>query len=280
MMAYGRSTTSQRGHDRRRRQHGTALLETPLTSRSRGTRVALLSADSIVITARDIRKVFGRRIVLDGLSLTVEPGECVALLGANGAGKSTFLKIVATVLKPTSGILEILGHDARRMPERVRGQIALVGHGTHIYEDLTALENLRVWRTLADRPSDDATLRRALATVELDAFADERARAFSAGMKRRLSIARFVDVSLRLLLLDEPWSGLDQQGKKWLGEFLLGVKSRGGAVLLTTHDFASSLDVADRVAVIGAGTVALERSRDALDRTELEALYAMHADEA
>jgi heme ABC exporter ATP-binding subunit CcmA len=232
-----------------------------------------------VITARNVRKVFGQVAVLESVTLDVAPGECVALLGANGAGKSTFLKLAATITRPTSGSLHVLGHDIARFPERARGHIGLVAHGAHLWDDLTALENLKVWRTLADHPSDEASLRQALAVVELEAFAGERARSFSAGMKRRLSLARFVDAPVRVLLLDEPFSGLDQRGKKWLAEFLGEFKARGGAVLMATHNFERSLDIADRFAILAAGSIALDRPRGALDRGELDALYALATSE-
>jgi heme ABC exporter ATP-binding subunit CcmA len=233
-----------------------------------------------MLSARRIRKLFGAVPVLEDMSLDVSGGECLALLGPNGAGKSTFLKIAATVLRPSSGTLTMLGHDVARSPERVRGAIGLVAHGAHVWEDLTAFENLRVWSTLANRPSDTPTLMRALAAVELDAAAHERARSFSAGMKRRLSLARYVDASVRLLLLDEPFSGLDQQGKKWLATFLLDFKTAGGAVVMVTHDFGRSLEVADRIAILADGAVALDRPRADLDRAELDTLYRLHTGEA
>lgn len=227
-----------------------------------------------MITARNVRKLFGAVAALDGVSLDVGAGECVALLGPNGSGKSTFLRLAATVVRPTSGTLVVLGHDVARAPERIRGRIGLVAHGAHVWEDLTALENLRVWRTLADCPTGAADLRDALLAVGLDGVADERVRTFSAGMKRRLSLARFVDASLGLLLLDEPFTGLDQPGKKWLTEFVLAFTARGGSVLMATHDLARSLDVAGRFAILAGGAVAVEAPRGGLDRRELESLYA------
>jgi heme ABC exporter ATP-binding subunit CcmA len=232
-----------------------------------------------MLSARRIRKLFGTVPVLDDLSLEVAARECVALLGPNGAGKSTFLKIAATVLRPSSGTLTLLGHDVARSPERVRGAVGLVAHGAHVWEDLTAFENLRVWSTLGNRPADTPTLMRALAAVELEAAAHERARSFSAGMKRRLSLARYVDASVRLLLLDEPFTGLDQQGKKWLGSFLLDFKGAGGAVIMVTHDFGRSLEVADRIVILADGAVAVDRPRADLDRTELDTLYRVHTGE-
>lgn len=232
-----------------------------------------------MISARSLRKLFGPIVVLEGINIDVAAGECVAVLGTNGAGKSTLLRIAATVMRPTSGRLTIHGEDALRAPERVRGRLGFVAHGAHVWEDLTALENLRVWRTLANRPADQGALRHALAVVELEDAADERARTFSAGMKRRLSLARYVDGGIDTLLLDEPFAGLDQQGKKWLGGFLAEFKARGGGILMATHDFGRTLDVADRVVILADGVVALERPRADIDVPELEALYRLHTGE-
>ncbi len=229
-----------------------------------------------MIVARNVTKSFGRTVVLRDVTLDVAAGECIALLGANGAGKTTFLKMAATLIRPTGGTLSVLGVNVAREPARMRGQIGFVGHGSHVYEDLTALENLKVWSVLAGRPSGRDALRATLGAVELDAVADQRARTFSQGMKRRLSLARFVHAGVRLLLLDEPFSGLDQRGKKWLQQFLLAFKADGGAVVMATHDFGGSLEVADRVAILADGAVALDQPRACLDREQILALYALH----
>ena len=229
-----------------------------------------------MISLRGITKTFGPTPVLDGVTLDVAAGECVALLGANGAGKSTLLRIVATALRPTKGTLTLWNEDAVRAPERARGRLGFVAHGAHVWDDLTAIENLRVWRTLANRPSHADALMSALAIVELDGAAHERVRTFSAGMKRRLSLARWVDGGVDLLLLDEPFTGLDQRGKKWLTEFLLAFKARGGTALMATHDFSRSLDLADRLAILADGVIAADQPRAGVDTGELHALYRLH----
>src|SRR6266403_512090 len=120
----------------------------------------------------------------------------------------------------------------------------------------------------------------ALATVELDRAADTRVRTFSAGMKRRLSLARFVLAQPRVLLLDEPFTGLDQRAKKWLEEHLASFKAGGGAILMTTHSFGRELAVAYRIAILAGGAIALDTPRGALSADDVHRLYTLHAEDA
>jgi heme ABC exporter ATP-binding subunit CcmA len=226
-----------------------------------------------MIAAVGLRKSYGATVVLEDVSLDVPAGQCLALLGPNGAGKTTLLRILATLVRPGAGTLRIDGRDVLREPDGVRALIGMVGHGSHVYEDLTALENLRFWAVMAGLDARPARLRERLQAVELDALAGERARTFSAGMKRRLALARVTLGRPRLLLLDEPFSGLDRQGQKWLAEFLLAFKAGGGAIMLATHGFATALTVADRAVILAGGRVALDRPAAALERDELHRLY-------
>jgi heme ABC exporter ATP-binding subunit CcmA len=226
-----------------------------------------------VIAAVDLRKAFGPVLVLDGVSLDVPGGQCLALLGPNGAGKTTLLRVLATVTRPTAGSLRIDGVDALRDADAARRRIGMVAHGSHVYEDLTALENLRFWGAMAELDTSAERLRGCLQAVELDAVADERARTFSAGMKRRLALARVTLGRPRVLLLDEPFTGLDRRGQKWLDEFLLAFKAGGGAVVLATHGFTSALAVADRAIILSGGRIVLDRPAAGLGRDELHRLY-------
>jgi len=226
-----------------------------------------------MIAAAGLRKSYGPTVVLEDVSLALGPGQCLALLGPNGAGKTTLLRILATLIRPTAGFLLVGGVDATRHPEAARNVIGMVGHGSYVYEDLTALENLRFWTTLGGHDASAPRLQAALRQVELDGVADERARTFSAGMKRRLALARVVLGRPRLLLLDEPFTGLDRQGRKWLSEFLLEFKAGGGAVVLATHSLGAGLAVADRVAVLASGRMAVDQSCADLSWEDLRQLY-------
>jgi len=226
-----------------------------------------------MIEAAGLVKRYGGVPVLEEVSLTVAAGSCLALLGPNGAGKTTLLRILATLLRPTSGTLRIAGVDALRDPEAARPLIGMVGHGSWVYEDLTAVENLRFWAALQGHPRSPDDLRQALARVDLLPVADERARTFSAGMKRRLALARLSLGGARMLLLDEPFSSLDRQGQKWFEEYLLTFRSGGGSVVLATHSFGRGIRVADRVAILAAGRLVLDRAAADLPWEELRRLY-------
>jgi heme ABC exporter ATP-binding subunit CcmA len=233
-----------------------------------------------LVRVTGLRKTFGARLVLDGVTMEVRRGEAVALLGANGAGKTTLLKIVATLVRPSRGTVSVGGVDAVRDPDAVRRLVGLVAHGAHLYEDLTALENLQFWTTLAGRDTRRETLVAALAEVELDRLAGERVRTLSAGMRRRLTLARLALAQPRVLLLDEPFAGLDQRAKKWLGERLEAFKAGGGAVLMATHSFGRELAAADRLAILAGGRLALDAPRGGLAADDVQRLYALHAEEA
>src|SRR5207245_6670290 len=151
--------------------------------------------------------------------------------------------------------------------------IGMVGHGSYVYEDLTALENVRFWTVMGGGDAGQGRLLAALQQVELEAAAHDRVRTFSAGMKRRLALARVLLGRARLLLLDEPFTELDQRGRKWLSEFLLAFKAGGGAVVVATHRFGRGLGGADRVAILHGGRLLVGRARGDLWWEELRRLY-------
>jgi heme ABC exporter ATP-binding subunit CcmA len=233
---------------------------------------------SPLIRAVGLRKRYGVHRVLDGVNLDVRSGEALALLGANGAGKTTLLRTFATLCRPSAGAVTVAGHDCARQAEQVRRHVGYVAHGSHLYEDLTAGENLRFWGALAGaRVAGDAVLG-ALAAVELDTATDDRVRTFSAGMKRRLSLARLLLTRPRVLLLDEPFASLDQRAIKWLEEHLLARKAEGAAIVMSTHSLGRELGLADRVAILAEGRVAVDVPRAGLGEADLQRLYVLHGE--
>jgi heme ABC exporter ATP-binding subunit CcmA len=226
-----------------------------------------------MIAASRLGKRYASAVVLEEVSVELPAGHCLALLGPNGAGKTTLLRILATLLRPTSGALAVGGVDALREPERARPLIGMVGHRPWVYEDLTALENLKFWSVMGGGNAEPDRLVAALGQVELEGAAHDRVRTFSAGMKRRLGLARVLLGRARLLLLDEPFTELDQRGRKWLGEFLLAFKAGGGTIVVATHSFGSGPGIADRVAILHGARLIVDRPCADLSWEELRRLY-------
>lgn len=236
-------------------------------------------AERWAIEAEALAKDYGRTPILRDVSLTVAPGEGLVLLGANGAGKTTLLKILATLIRPTGGTARVAGHDLAREAPAVRRHLGLLAHGSYLYEDLTALENLEFFSALHGLPVTREDLLHALAAVDLGGDADQRVREFSLGMKRRLAFARLGLQRPRVLLLDEPFAGLDQQGIKQAEESLAAFRDAGAGILIVTHNLAHALTIGDRIAILAEGRLVAERPRDGLDLDTLRRLYAAHTED-
>jgi len=194
-------------------------------------------------------KRFGERLALRRFSLAVAAGESVALTGPNGSGKSTILRLVAGLTRPTAGHVTIDGVSSSDLDPGVRQSIAFVGHRPMLYRGLTAAENLRVVTSLRRLP--DSAVAEALATVGLADRADDRVDGFSRGMMQRLALARLVAGPADILLLDEPSTGLDAEGKALLAG-ILGRRRGSATMLISTHDDAEAAGLADRVVPIRA----------------------------
>jgi ABC-2 type transport system ATP-binding protein len=213
------------------------------------------------VTAEQLRRVFRasgqpERVALDGLDLAIEPGEVHGLLGPNGAGKTTLCKILATVLLPTSGSAQILGHDVQAHPAVVRRLIGIAFGGERgLYGRLTARQNLRYWSALYRQPSAAGRRRAAdlLSRVGLAERADERVETFSRGMKQRLHLARALIGDPQVLLLDEPTAGMDPVAARDFRKLIDELRSDRRAILVTTHDMAEAESICDMVSLIDCG---------------------------
>jgi heme exporter protein A len=173
------------------------------------------------IEATDLGRAYGERVALSGVTLALEEGETLAVFGANGAGKTTFLRILATLLRPHRGRVSVLGHDLPRDGYAVRGRIGFLGHEPLLYRDLTARENLRFHARLHGVGA--ARIDELLDAVGMRARADDPVHTFSRGMVQRTAVARAVLHEPRLLLLDEPFNGLDPGATELLTPLLSGV---------------------------------------------------------
>jgi heme exporter protein A len=200
-----------------------------------------------------VARRFGDRWILRGIDLAVQPGEVVVMTGRNGSGKTTLLRIVGTVLRPTRGRATVFGRDTVKEADQLRGSVGLLGHNNALYDDLTAGENLVFSMRMAGVSADDTRIAAALGDVGLTQVARQRVRGFSAGMRRRLGLARLMLRPPRLLLLDEPYASFDQDGIDVVNDFAARIARGGGVVLLTTHDMTRALEIMSRRVHIADG---------------------------
>ena len=207
------------------------------------------------IAVRGLEKSYGDVPVLWGLDLTVLWEEMVALLGANGVGKSTLLRILSTQTRPDAGNADVAGLDVRRQASAVRRNIGVLAHSSFLYDDLTCLENLTYYARLFNLSNPQQRALDTLAMLGLSDRAHQRARSLSHGLQKRVAIARAILHRPRILLLDEPESGLDTGAIAGLRETLKDWTVSGGAVLMTTHNAAIATSWADRVGVLANGKV-------------------------
>jgi heme exporter protein A len=227
-----------------------------------------------MVEVHGLVKAYGATVALRGVNLTAASGSILTILGHNGSGKTTLLRVLATLTRPTAGRGQIAGYDIVRERPAVRQMIGLVGHGSQLYDDLTALENLGFAAALAGTGAGRDRLAGLLARVGLEGHADARVRELSSGMRRRLALARVMVGEPRVLLLDEPFAGLDQESTKRLEDHLHAFRAEGGTVVLVTHSLTRGLAVADRVVILAAGRVAADAAREDLSPERLQRLYA------
>jgi heme ABC exporter ATP-binding subunit CcmA len=228
------------------------------------------------LQARDIEFRFGARRVLRGLSLSLERGEALALFGSNGAGKTTLLRLLATLIRPSAGEAILDGTPLSRRGARagIRRRIGFLSHQSMLYERLTARENLLFYGRMYGVADPDRRAAQLFALVELEGREDDPVEEYSRGMQQRLALARALVHDPDLVLLDEPFSGLDPRATQRLGALLAQLTRAGKAVLFTSHDLETGLSVAHRVAVLSGGALAYESSRE---QTTLETLTRAYA---
>lgn len=230
-----------------------------------------------ILEARGLTKSFGKTKALDGLDLVVQPGQVFALLGPNGAGKSTFVRTVATLIRPDTGTLQVEGIDALREPAKVRQMIGLAGQYAAVEEAMTGRENLHMIGRLfgLSKAEAKAAAVRVLEQMQLTDAADRLVRTYSGGMRRRIDLGVSLVGSPRLLLLDEPSTGLDPGSRMQLWDAIRELVRNGTDILLTTQyleeadQLASDIVIIDHGTVIATGTPAELKTRGGDDMIEV-----------
>lgn len=225
----------------------------------------------LAIDAEGVRKAFGRTVVLRDLTLRVKKGEALAVFGPNGAGKSTLLRLCATLYRPGRGTLRLFGSEDTGTV--LRRRLSLLGHQSYLYPDLSALENLVFYARLYGLAGAERVAETWLERVGLSASRNSPVRTFSRGMEQRLALARALLHAPDLLLLDEPWTGLDAEGADLLTGLLTELRREGCTLVTATHDFDRGLDVADRAVILHRGRIVWESAIVAGARPALDAIY-------
>ena len=222
-----------------------------------------------IIRTEQLTKTFGDLTAVDHVSFAVERGEIFAFLGPNGAGKSTTIKMLTTLLTPTSGRMEVAGHDPSRDPDATRRTFGIIFQDPSLDSELTAYENMDLHGVLyhVPRASRRSRIQELLAFVELWDRRDSLVKEFSGGMKRRLEIARGLLHHPQILFLDEPTLGLDPQTRNHMWSYLKDLNAREHTtVFFTTHNMDEAERIAERVAIIDHGRIVAQGSPDDLKR--------------
>lgn len=206
----------------------------------------------------NVARRFARRWVLRGINLEVNPGESIALTGRNGSGKTTLLRVIATSLRPTRGAGWVFGQHLVDDADEVREFVGTLGHHAGLYDDLTASENLIFSMNMYGLDVPRAKIVAALDEVGLGDEVKERVRGFSAGMRRRLALAKLLLRTPRMLLLDEPYAAFDQHGIDQVNDFIRRVLNDGGTAVIATHDLPRTSQVVDRMVRIEDGRIAYD----------------------
>lgn len=209
------------------------------------------------IQVTGLSKAYGFYRIFEEMSFTIQPGDCFALFGPNGAGKTTLLRILATLLTPSQGQFTIFGQDGVSQKDSVRTIMLFIAHGSHLYDELSATENLQFSLALRGQSPELSQLKRALDQIGIGAYGNLKIRQFSAGMKKRLSLAKVILAQPKLLLLDEPYNALDDGGVAITNQLIQDTMKRGGAVVMTTHDRIKAAKIATEGGILQAGHLQL-----------------------
>jgi heme exporter protein A len=220
-----------------------------------------------------VEKWFGVHPAVRGVDFSLSAGEFLTLFGPNGAGKSTLLRLLAGALRPTAGTVLLAGTPLDHDDASWRSRIGVLSHQTYLYGPLTAAENLRLYAKLYAVPGAAERIERMLGEVGLLERRDQQVRGFSRGMQQRLALARTLLHDPEIVLLDEPYTGLDPHAARMLRGVLERLKDGRRTLVLVTHNLSQGLEMADRVAVQVGGRWVSDEPRAAIDAAVFEQLY-------
>ena len=219
---------------------------------------------SALLNLEDVSKRFGFRNILKDINFSINTGEFVMLIGNNGAGKSTLLRIISSLMKPSKGQINFRG---TKQNDNLLEWLRIMGNITHenrLYSDLNSKDNLRIYGNLYGVKQLDSKIDEVLSKIDLAHVALLPVRNFSSGMKKRLMIGRLMLYNPEILILDEPYTGLDQNSFHWFQEYLQQFHQKGYTVLMATHQLALGLELATRVLVLDHQIIKYDVSSEGL----------------
>lgn len=211
---------------------------------------------NLAIEVKNLKKTFGTFTAVDTISFDVKPGEIFAFLGPNGAGKTTTIKMLTTLLKPTSGSISLNGYNALTQQSEARSSFGIVFQDPSLDDELTAYENMQFHAMLYKVPANKEKIKELLDFVELTERKDDLVKTFSGGMKRRLEIARGLLHHPKIFFLDEPTQGLDPQTRNRIWDYIVNLAKKDGiTIFFTTHYMEEAQDTAQRIAIMDHGKI-------------------------
>jgi heme ABC exporter ATP-binding subunit CcmA len=227
----------------------------------------------LAVEVRGLKKSYGLKPILRGIDFVLQQGQRMALLGANGAGKTTILRILAGLSRPSAGTIHVTGIDLLRDAQRVRQRVGLVAHQPYLYEELTVVENLLFFARLYAVEKARERVQGLVERLGLEKRGRERVGSLSRGQVQRLAWARALVHDPHLLLLDEPDTGLDQEGQHLINDLLAEHRTRGGSVIFTTHQLEQALTLSDSIVMLRHGRIAYRQNSAALTLQDLQEAY-------
>jgi heme exporter protein A len=225
------------------------------------------------IQVQKLTKAFGHQVALRGVDLSVAEGEFLALFGPNGAGKTTLMRVISSLTRPTGGTVQVRGEDLAKAATSLRRHLGVISHNPLLYGDLTPDENLRFFARMYDVPDPGRRIDELLEQVGLSGRRRDPVRTFSRGMIQRLAIARAILHDPAIMLLDEPYTGLDLQAADMLRGFLQQLATSGRTVILTTHNLEQGLEMCSRAVVLHRGKIVWQGQRAAVDLDSMKEIY-------
>jgi heme exporter protein A len=225
------------------------------------------------VEVQGLTKSFGEHYALRGIDLRVSRGEHLVIFGPNGAGKTTLVKILSTLVKPSSGKVWLDGIDIRDKPAQIRRQIGLVSHQTFLYDNLTVFENLKFYGKMYDVSDLEGQIHEVINWVRLESRLHDRVGTLSHGLQQRASIARAVLHSPSILFLDEPEVGLDPHASTVIHDLLGDINAHNRTVVTITHNLERGLELSNSVIILNKGKVVYQASKIDIDTANFKQVY-------